>query len=129
MSQYYLQEGDVIDISEGHEVYAVVPEHFLFDNKKGSWKMKRGGVRIKGELSYLAGRYVVYKTVMDGGGTAHGPGDYYPDGWHVFCEKVDDPDTNIDFYQSGAFTAMITDIKPVGKAKKKWVFENKSKRK
>lgn len=116
-----LTEGDIIEIKEGHEVYAHVPMHFLYSNKKGSFKTDRGHVKIAGELSYLAGKYVVYKTSIDGGGTGHGPHDVYPDGHHVFCERLDDRSVKIDFYQSGCFTAMITNIKPIGKAVRSWV--------
>jgi hypothetical protein len=78
---------------------------------------------VSGELSYLAGKYVVTKTVRDGGGTGHGPGDVYPDGHHVFCASADDGEREIDFYQTGCFSAMIEDINPIGKAKLAWVIE------
>lgn len=91
-----LTEGDIIEIKEGHEVYAHVPMHFLYSNKKGSFKTDRGHVKIAGELSYLAGKYVVYKTSIDGGGTGHGPHDVYPDGHHVFCEAPALIEVNLD---------------------------------
>ena len=49
-----------------------------------------------------------------------GAHDVYPDGHHVFCVKADDDKVRVDFYQSGCFTAMIEDIKPVGKAILDW---------
>jgi hypothetical protein len=116
-----LSEGDIIELKDGHKVYANVPEHFLYANRKGSFKLSRGEATIGGEFSYLAGRYVVYKTASDGGGTGHGPNDVYPDGHHVFCEKLDDRSVKVDFYQSGCFTAMIENIEPVGKASRSWV--------
>jgi hypothetical protein len=58
------------------------------------------------------GEFVVTKTNSDGGGIAmfH---DEYPDGHHVFCKKLKDSnfDENgieVDFYQTGSFTAMIS---------------------
>ena len=113
-----LNEGDIIEICEGHRVYADVPEHFLYDNCRGSFRIAHGNVTIGGELAYLAGRYVVYKTVQDGGGVAMGH-DVYPDGHHVFCERLSDR-VRIDFYQSGCFTAMIPNIEPVGRAVMQW---------
>lgn len=116
-----LQEGDIIELKEGHEVYADVPQHFLYSNRKGSFAIAHGEVEIGGELSYLSGRYVVYKTTHDGGGTGMGPHDVYPSGHHVFCERLDDPSVKVDFYQSGCFTAMIKNIEPVAKAVRRWV--------
>ncbi len=116
-----LKEGDIIELTNGLTVYANVPEHFLYSNKKGSFELSRGAVKIDGELSYLSGRYVVYKTAKDGGGTGMGPHDVYPNGHHVFCERMDDQSVKVDFYQSGCFTAMITNIEPVAKAVRRWV--------
>lgn len=115
-----LQEGDIIELQEGHMVYATVPEHFLYANRKGSFKPAKGEVVIRGELAYLAGRYVVYKTSYDGGGTGHGPHDVYPDGHHVFAERLDDTSVKVDFYQSGSFTAMLPGLQAVGRAVRKW---------
>lgn len=58
------------------------------------------------------GEFLVVKTKSEGGGTAMF-NDRYPDGHHVFCKRVNadgSPDGNgleVDFYQSGSFTAMI----------------------
>ena len=117
-----LAEGDIVEIKVGMKVYADVPEHFLYANKRGVFdKTAHGEAMIDGELAYLAGRYVVYKTAHDGGGTGMGPHDVYPNGHHVFCEKLEDQSQKIDFYQSGSFTAMLPDLKPVGRAQRKWV--------
>lgn len=113
-----LQEGDVIQIEKGMNVNAEVPEHFIYANRKGSFSLVKGTVTINDELSYLTGKYVVYKTSFGGGSSSDG----YPDGHHVFCESLDDGQ-KIDFYQSGCFTAMIEDIQPIGKAVRKWVIE------
>lgn len=115
-----LQEGDIIELKEGHQVYADVPEHFLYTNRRGSFALAHGEVTIGGELAYLAGRYVVYKTSFEGGGSAMF-NDYYPDGHHVYCERLDDHSVKVDFYQSGAFTAVIKDIEPVSRATRRWV--------
>lgn len=116
-----LQEGDIIELREGLTVYATVPEHFLYSNRRGSFKMTYTSVTIRGELMFLAGRYVVYKVAFDGGGTGHGPGDVYPNGHHVFAERLDDPSIKVDFYQSGCFTAMLPNLHPVGRAVRRWV--------
>lgn len=127
-----LEEGDVIEFKNGMRVYAMVPDKYIFENridaptrKKTHHSLTVGSHladKIKKSLD-LSGKWVVYKTSYDGGGTGHGPHDVYPDGHHVFCEKVDDSQQKVDFYQSGCFTAMILpkDIKPVGKANRGWV--------
>lgn len=118
-----LKEGDVIKLKVGHKVYANVPRHFIYANCRGDFTKDNHSVTIGGNFDYLAGKYIVYKTAMDGGGTGHGPHDVYPDGHHVYCENVETKE-RVDFYQSGCFTCMIADIKPIGKAKLKWVVED-----
>jgi hypothetical protein len=116
-----LEEGDVIQIEPGMRVYADVPQHFLYSNRRGDFTPGHGEIRIFGDLSYFAGKYVVLKTSFDGGGSGHGPGDSYPNGHHVFCESTEAPKRKIDFYQSGCFTCMLPDLKAIGKAELKWV--------
>ncbi len=122
----FLQEGDIINIKEGHTVYAEVPKHFIYSNCKGDFSLSKSNICITGELKYLAGKYIVIKTAMDGGGQGHGPGDIYPDGYHVYCECADPGKrgTFIDFYQSGSFNAMIEKILPIGKARLVWEEKN-----
>ena len=110
----FLQEDDIIELFIGHEVYADIPKHFVYQNERGIWELTHAHVVIDGQFEYLAGRYIVYKAVKEGGGTGHGSGDIYYDGYHVYAQKEDG--TKVDFYQSGSFTAMITDIWPIGKA-------------
>lgn len=65
----------------------------------------------KFDTSKYEGRYQVCATAYEGGGCASpNKGDTYPNGHHVFCQKIDDPSIVVNFYQTGAFTAMITDI-------------------
>ncbi len=117
-----LEEGDIIELKEGMRVYAEVPEHFLYTNRRGVFdKTAHGEIEIAGHLGHFAGRYVVYKTAMDGGGTGHGAHDVYPDGHHVFAEKLDNPSVMVDFYQSGCFTAMLPKLKAIKKATRSWV--------
>jgi hypothetical protein len=57
------------------------------------------------------GEFLVVKTKFEGGGTAMF-NDRYTDGHHVFCKKLNIDGTyedsiEVDFYQSGSFTAMI----------------------
>lgn len=120
LPQKLLQEGDIIELKIGHTVYADVPEHFVFSNKKGSFALVHHNVQIGGEIGYLAGKYIVYKTSMDGGCEGAFGLDGYPNGHHVFCESTDG-EVKVDFYQTGCFTAMIKDIDPIGKAVRKWV--------
>ena len=116
-----LEEGDIIELTNGMRVYASVPEHFLYENRRGVFhKSSHGLIEIGGELQYLAGRYVVYKTAMEGGGTGHGPYDVYPNGHHVYAEKLDNTSVTVDFYQSGAFTALLPNLKAIRKASRTW---------
>lgn len=60
------------------------------------------------------GDFVVIDTSFE----SHGLN--YPGGYRVFCKKLKDGkfDKNgleVNFYQTGSFTAMITDIKPINK--------------
>jgi len=114
-----LKEGDVIEIKNGHTVYSTVPKHFLFSNLKGDFSLARGECTVQGELSYLCGEYVVDTVKFEGGGTGHGPHDVYPNGHHVFCKSLTSG-KELDFYQSGCFSCMITDIQPIGKAERYW---------
>lgn len=116
-----LKEGDIIELKAGHKVYADVPEHFVYSNRKGSFKLTHHDITLGGDFSYREGRYVVYKTARDGGGTGMGPHDVYPDGHHVYCERLDDRAVKVDFYQSGCFTAMIPVLQHVGRAERHWV--------
>jgi hypothetical protein len=116
-----LQVGDVFGLTEGQSVYATVPQRFLFLNRQGVFdKTAKGQVLIGGNLAYLAGRYVVYETKLEGGGAS--PDGGFSDGHHVFAEQLDNPDVKVDFYQSGDFSAMLPDIVPLGTAVRKWVF-------
>lgn len=115
-----LEEGDIILIEAGHSVNTLVPEHFVYSNHKGSFKMTNSVVTVAGELSYLEGKYIVVKTTFDGGGTGHGPHDVYPDGHHVHCISADGSKRKLDFYQTGSFTHRNADITAIGKAELKW---------
>lgn len=116
-----LEEGDIIELKNGMRVYASVPEHFLYENRRGVFhKTSHGQIEIGGELHYFAGRYVVYKTALEGGGAGHGQHDVYPNGHHVYAEKLNNPGVRVDFYQSGAFTAMLPNLEAIGKAEKTW---------
>jgi hypothetical protein len=120
MSDKFLKEGDVIELKDGMDVYADIPEHFVYANHRGSFKLTHSDITLGGDFDYLCGKYIVTHTAFDGGGTGMGAHDVYPDGHHVFCVKADDDKVRVDFYQSGCFTAMIEDIKPVGKAILDW---------
>lgn len=116
-----LTDGDIIELHEGHKVYADVPEHYVYGNREGVFTLTHHDVTIGGDLLYLAGRYVVYKTTTDGGSSGLNGRDGYPSGHHVFCERLDNRAVRVDFYQTGCFTAMIPSITPVGRAERQWV--------
>ncbi|MBE4286747.1 hypothetical protein HJ070_22990 [Vibrio parahaemolyticus] len=115
----FLQEGDVIELTADHKVYAEVPCHFVYANRKGDFSLTQHDVQLSGDFEYLQGKYIVIKTEMTGGGTGHGANDVYPDGHKVTCKREDGKYT-VSFYQSGCFTAMIKDIEPIAKATLQW---------
>lgn len=118
-----LEVGDIIKIEKGHTVYTMVPEHFVYKNKKGCFDLTRSGITISTETEFLGGLYIVSATTKDGGGSGSRPGENYPDGHHVWCQKENGLE-KIDFYQTGCFTAMIKNIEPVGTASFIWHLPN-----
>ena len=61
------------------------------------------------DSSVFAGVYRVYY-----GGWKSGFSTVPYTGWLVCCEKVDNPEIRVRFYQSVGFAATILDIKPIG---------------
>jgi len=120
-----LQEGDVILIRKGMEVYTEIPQVLVYplDEQDDPWKLVQEFVKVERHLSFLVGRYIVVKTTMDGG--SNQSLDYYPDGHHVHCVKVDNANIKISFYQTGCFNGIIKDIKPIGKAKLTWTIKER----
>jgi len=158
MNRNLLQKGDVIRLTKGMKVYALIPEMFVYSNRTSSTGVAKTDIRI-GEIrssqfsmsnniketlslfgmtinddevapfidglglnlsfdtSKFEGEYTVTYAVSDGGGTGMGLHDVYPIGYHVFCEKKDNPSIQVDFYQTGAFTAMIAvaEIQPLNR--------------
>jgi hypothetical protein len=66
-------------------------------------------------------KFVVERAELEGGGTAHGPYDVYPDGWHITARrlfkngKYNPKGEVIDFYMTGCFNYMIEKVKIVDK--------------
>ena len=68
-------------------------------------------------------KFVIEAANMEGGGTGHGPGDVYPDDWHVKARRLNDDGTYnpngevIQFFMGGCFAYMIDlkDVQVVGK--------------
>lgn len=123
MKNKLLEEGDVIELTTAHTVYGMIPKHFAYGNCRGDFSLTRHEIRLYDQdFDYLRGKYIVVKITSDGGGTGMGPHDVFPDGYHVWCESIDGTH-KVDFYQTGCFTAMIEDIKPIARAEKKWVLD------
>lgn len=135
----FLSEGDVVEIKEGMQLYASIPERFVFANRSYSpasslarTKIVVGEVReleIPGkpklifDTSIFAGTYLVTRTVLDGGAPeGRVP---YSDGHHVTVHPMGSDaqpldSKPLDFYQSGSFSAIIlpSQIAPCAKMKK-----------
>lgn len=122
MTNKWLQPGDVFMLTQEHVVRAEVPEHFLYENRKGVFdKLSYGTVELKDpNFEYLRGKYIVTYAGLSGGGTGHGPHDVYPDGWCINAQKADNPNIKISFYQSGCFNCKNEGIKAIGRAKQTW---------
>lgn len=129
----YLKVGDIIELKKGHRVYAKLPSIFICDNGDFNFSLHSGEVEIgimqRGlDTSILSGEYLIVKTEISGGGCAMGPHDIYPDGYKVFARKITDgrygtpliSEFEVRFYQSGCFTCMIRDIKPIRTAEIRW---------
>ena len=107
----FLEMGDTILLEKGHKVYSQVPKHFLYSNHIGNWETCVDKVVLgeRSSLRYLMGEYVVTHIEMTGGSPPYSH-DPYPDGHRVYCEKImlgRNAPIYVNFYQSGAFTAMI----------------------
>lgn len=131
MDERLLREGDIIELREGHEVYVDLPKHFVYANRRGCFDELASTEVVIGEnkggmdTGWLAGRYVVVRTAVEGGGIGHGPHDVFPDGHRVTAERLEDDrrlyaPPRVSFYQTGSFTAMIEAIEPVGRATAVW---------
>ena len=75
--------------------------------------------------SRATAKFVVEMANMEGGGTGHGAGDVYPDGWHVEARRLNKDGTYnpkgevILFYMTGCFSNMVEkkDVQIVSKLK------------
>lgn len=125
-----LQVGDVFVAQQGMAVYAEIPAYFVYGNVDINYGIKKHEVLVGQkfskaghslDLSYLKGAYVVEHARMEGGGTGHGPGDVYPDGWHVRARKLADDGcydplgVMISFFQSGCFSVVNKEIPVVSR--------------
>lgn len=137
--QPLLREGDIIELREGHTVCVELPQHCCYENAFGNFAetaqtaVQIGEVRYGLNTGFLVGRYVVVNASLQGGGTGMGPGDVYPDGWHITAQRLmatkitstgrsmsPEHPLRVSFYQTGCFTAMIPDITAVGRATAQW---------
>ena len=154
--QYLLQKDDIFRSEKGMNVYAFVPEKFVFVNAPFSEKLKEHAICIgsplnkripskenmiaeiqklldthihlelsdeqilsfieslnlnfsaeKFDTSVFLGEYRVSKADWDGG--QHDG----PDAWHVYCEKVNDSNVTVHFYQTGYSTVINHNIQPI----------------
>lgn len=173
MKDNLLKVGDVINLTDGMKVYAMIPEMFVYSNRKTSreltvdvitiGKIYKNDTNIDKDIDNLisniinefntygfnileedvrefalskikqpkaetfilhGGEFVVTKTLLDGG-SDYNDRDYYPDGYRVYCQKLIDGSYHedaieVNFYQTGCFTAMIEAIKPIRKLKLKF---------
>lgn len=115
----FLKVGDIIYLDKEHVVYGKLKEKLVYSNKRNSNKIIRTEVHLK-DFPIFCGKYVVVKTSFEGGDPD--PRDPYPNGHHVYCQKLSDG-LEVDFYQSGCFSAMIKNIDVIGRAKNKWIIE------
>ena len=72
------------------------------------------------DSSIFCGVYMVDQTRLSGGDSVEQDDpDYYqgrnhlPEGWRVYCHKVDNPDITVNFFQTGRFHGVIPGIHPM----------------
>lgn len=127
----YLKVGDIILIKEGHDIYTKYPLMWGLFDSPFTWELAERDVTVRDSFNYLIGKYLVVNTCQEGGGVGHGSHDSFPNGHRVYCKRLFKKShqkehevihtCDINFYQSGAFTAMIRpdDIDVVGEAEVK----------
>lgn len=80
------------------------------------WTIGHGGrwqLQTRSDRSRDGANFVVVRTAMTGGGTGHGPGDIYPDGYEVTVKRLvgdgtyDPNGEELVFFQTGCFNCMI----------------------
>lgn len=128
-----LQVGDVINLTLGMKVYAIVPECFVYASRRDSRLSRtiKTDVRIgtildneRGQTfdtGFLAGEYVVIDTDETGGSHGHESYQYHSSGQHVTAQRLaadgtyDENGLIVSFYQKGAFAAKIepSEIAPI----------------
>lgn len=114
MNNGLLKEGDVIFIEYGDTFYIELPSHFFGDI--GCWDIVQDKIVVNSKFDWLKGDYIVYKTNLEGGGKGYRFNDNYPNGHCVYCIKANNNNIKMKFYQTGCFTAMMPNMRPVGRA-------------
>jgi hypothetical protein len=120
-----LKEGDVFEIINGDKVHTMIPRCIKYSNTEGDWTLEEGVVEVSGMFTYLAGKYVVYKTTMEGGGTCYR--DVISDAHCVYAENLASG-VKIRFFQRDDFTTCIKDRPAIGRAELRWVYVDKEKK-
>jgi len=97
-------------------------------SRKDARKFVLNKIKTVGKKKFTVdeGKFVVTKTLYEGGGTGMGPHDIYPDGHRIYCKKLkndkfDEDGTEVNFYQNGCITAVISNIKVIRTMKMKFV--------
>ena len=110
--------------------YADEDERLAVAAKSGKVPPKTGTVELGAyDSSRATAKFVVEDANMQGGGTGHGLGDTYPDGWHVQARRLNKDESYnpegevICFYMSGRSTCMVEpkDLQIVGKMQMRFV--------
>jgi len=133
-----LRQGDIFEVKVGDEIYANIPEKYVYDNvternvtanNLTETEVTVGEIfktsKSKFDTKKFVGDYVVFRTAKEGGGTGHGRHDVFPDGHHITARKLTRKGTyskkglKISFYQSGCFTVTRENVKVKGKFPKK----------
>ena len=111
----HLQTGDVFNMKKGMQAYLMLPECQVYSNTPDSQKLTETNRTLDAKSKFI-GEYVVIRTSYGGGGTGHGDNDVYPDGHRVYAQKLNkqgkysDKGLKLNFYQSGCFNAMNTEV-------------------
>ena len=122
---YWVPKKDVITVDGKTREYPV-----RFTKPGTEWDQKYEKETVEHgayDESRKLAQFVVESAQMELGGTGHGLGDTFPDGWYVQARRLNEDGSYnsngelIKFYQSGCSTCLIPEVELVGRMKRIFV--------
>ena len=115
-----LVTGDVVEVTADMKINVNVNGSVMYDPNSDVTEGIEGipktiAVEIGNDMPYLEGTYVVYETSGCPKSVFQNILEDINNAYRVFCTKINDSKTKIDFYQAGDFPTTIKSIRPIGK--------------